>query len=183
MGFELEFTRYKLYARRDVNNYAAVSESGKVKSKGIFATPDNIKDTLRKGFKFPIVTKCLRDFFVDGVPVEDTLAREQDILSFSASQKSGAQFSMELHTLSGIQKLQKTNRFCISRAGGSLVKRHTQTGKETRLYAGQYVTLLNDVDENLPISAYNLDMEFYVREANDVINAIRPKVKQLALFG
>jgi hypothetical protein len=94
----------------------------------------------------------------------------------------GGQFSLELHTLDGIQKLQKTNRFAIAKAGGGLVKRNRHDGSETRLYAGENVVLLNDIDPNTPFEQYGIKTEFYIKEVKKIVEQIEPRIVQMALF-
>ena len=84
-GFELEQTNYTLYIRSDVNNYITQKADGKTKEKGRY-----VKDIdLKKGYKHPIVPRCLYEYFINGKAVDKTLAESQDILDFCISQKSG----------------------------------------------------------------------------------------------
>ena len=115
-GFELEFTDYVLYVRSDVNDYITQKADGTTKEKGRYATEMDLK----KGYKYPVVPRCLYEYFVHGKPVEQTLSETQDILDFCISQKAGQDFRFEYHTVSGVVELQKTNRFYISRTGGAL---------------------------------------------------------------
>jgi len=178
VGFELEFSDYSCYVRRDVNNYIAIKPDGKTKEKGVFA---EVKD-LKKGFKFPIIQKCLYQYFVHGKSIEDTLNQNRDILDYATSQKTGSQFKLEYHTFDGIQVLQRNNRYAINTKGGALLKRHRGTGKTTSLNAGELVVLLNDVNPNDDFESYQIDFDFYKREVEKIINMIEPKVKQLMLF-
>lgn len=176
--FELEFSDYVRYVRRDVNSYVAIKPDGKTKEKGVFA---KVTD-LRKGFKYPIVQQCLYEYFVNGQSVDDTLKNNRDVLDYAISQKTGAQFKLEYHTLEGKTVLQKNNRFAISRKGGALVKRQRSTNKETRLYSGKATVLLNDLDVNLSFDTYQIDLDFYRKEVMEIIELIEPKIQQIALF-
>ena len=178
-GFQLEYQEYRKLIQKDINNYIAIKTDGKTKEKGIFA---DTTDDARKAFKFPIIQKALYQYFVENVPIERTITDCKDVYEFCTSQKMGGQFSLELHTLDGIQKLQKTNRFAIAKAGGGLVKRNRHDGSETRLYAGENVVLLNDIDPNTPFEQYGIKTEFYIKEVKKIVEQIEPRIVQMALF-
>jgi hypothetical protein len=175
-GISLEFTPYSKYIRRDVNSYIAVKPDGHTKEKGAF-----LKEVdLEKSYHMPIVAKSLYEYFVNGVPVKDTIGNCKDIMEFCLSQKTGGNFGMEIHTLKGIETLQKTNRFYITKKGGRLVKKEHFTKKLTGLQVGRLVGLLNDYDPTIPFEKYEIDLAFYEKEAMKIIDEIEPK--QLSLF-
>jgi hypothetical protein len=191
-GFTLEFVEYKSYIKRDVNNYIAIGskkawltgnwktanrDSGKVKTKGAFI-PDI---DLKKGYKHPIVAKAVYEYFVNGVPPEETIDFCRDILDFCISQKVGREFQMELKALSGTQSLQKTNRFYISEYGGFLSKRH-KDGRQIGLFVGKMVQLLNEYDHEKPFEDYLVDKAWYIKEAKKLIEEIEPSVRQGTMF-
>lgn len=178
LGFDLEFTDYALYVRSDVNNYITQKADGSTKEKGRYATEMDLK----KGYKHPIVPRCLYEYFVHGQPVEQTLHASQDILDFCISQKAGQDFKLEYHTVNGIVELQKTNRFYISRRGGALVKRNLATQSASGLYVGYSVQLLNDFDDQVPFNQYDVNLEFYKKEALKYIEEIEPPARQSSMF-
>lgn len=177
-GFELEFTDYSLYVRTDVNNYLAVPIKGKIKTKGRYAQ----KIDLMKGYKHPITSRCLYEYFVNKKPVCDTLSESRDILDYCISQKTGGKFQLEHHTLKGVEKLQKTNRFYIANRGGILIKRNNDSNEKTGLYVGKQVRILNNYDPSLPFESYDVDISFYRKEAQSYIEEIEPSIIQ-ASFG
>lgn len=178
-GFELEFATYKKYIKRDVNNYIAILDNGKIKEKGIF-----VKDPdLRRAYRMPIIPTALFEYFVNGVPVMDTLKKSTDIMDFAVSQKMGDMFQAELHNKDGIEILQKSNRFFISNDGGSVIKRYKHLKSKsnmTGLFVGYLVTLFNDMDYNKPIGEYDINYSFYEKEIKKIIEVIEPP--QRALF-
>jgi hypothetical protein len=177
-GFELEQTDYAIYVRSDVNNYITQKADGKTKEKGLYVKTIDLK----KGYKHPIVPRCLFEYFINGKAVDKTLAESQDILDFCISQKSGRDFKIEYRTVNGVEELQKTNRFYISRRGGVLVKRNISTNSETGLFVGNCVKLLNDFDQEIPFSDYDIDFDFYKKEAVKHIEEIEPTFTQTSLF-
>jgi hypothetical protein len=177
-GFELEQTDYALYVRSDVNNYITQKTDGKTKEKGRYVKEIDLK----KGYKHPIVPRCLYEYFINGKPVDKTLAESQDILDFCISQKSGRDFKLEYRTVNGTIELQKTNRFYISHHGGILVKRNISTNSEAGLFVGNCVQLQNDFDQAIPFSDYDVNFDFYRKEAMKTIEEIEPTVRQASLF-
>lgn len=175
-NLELEYTQYKKYVRRDVNSYITQKADGKTKEKGAFLKEVDLK----KSYHMPIVAKALYAYFIQGVPVRQTLDDCKDIMEFCISQKSGGNFGIELHKNSGIQKLQKTNRFFISKKGGSLIKREGMTNKRIGLYVGKQVEILNDYDNTIPFENYAVDLSFYEKEVMKIVDEIEPK--QFMLF-
>jgi hypothetical protein len=173
---ELEFTQYKKYVRRDVNSYIVEKQDGTIKEKGAFLKEVDLK----KSYHMPIVAKALYGYFIKGTPIRDTLKNCKDIMEFCISQKSGADFEIELHKINKIEHLQKTNRFYISNKGGSLIKRQIYSKKLTGLYVGHLAMILNDYDPATPFREYDVNLAFYEKEVMKIVDAIEPP--QLSLF-
>lgn len=177
-NFSLEMTDYERYVRRDVNNYLATKKGGKGgKEKGVFAEAEDLK----KGYKMPILQTCLKNYFVEGVSVDQTLNNSKDILDYAISQKTGGQFQLEYHTIGGVEKLQKNNRFYVANKGGTLIKRNRQTSKTLALYSGQWVKLLNKMDET-PFEERDVNLDFYRKEVMKIVDLIEPSIIQMRLF-
>lgn len=176
--FELEYVNYSLMAKRDVNAYLAVDTEGKKKAKGYFAEVVE----LEKGYLHPIVGRAINNYFINNVLPEETIYKCEDIMEFCISKKSGSDFAMELHTLKGIENLQKTNRFYISNSGGTLQKRNKKTGKLIGLFVGRVVKILNNYDSATPFKDYDVNKTWYIRDARSLIDKIEPSVIQEAMF-
>lgn len=76
-SYELERTDYKALAARDVNNYLAVTTSGKIKGKGVFA-----KGGLGKNPDCKIVFEAVAKFISAGEKIEETIKNCEDITKF-----------------------------------------------------------------------------------------------------
>ena len=173
---ELEYTPYKRYVRRDVNSYITEKMDGATKEKGAFLKEVDLK----KAYRMPIVAKALYAYFIKDIPVRQTLEECKDIMEFCISQKSGSNFQIELHKTTGIEILQKTNRFYISKRGGSFIKRDGSSNRLTGLYVGRLVQVLNEYDGSKPFEEYEVDLAFYEKEVMKIIDEIEPP--QLSLF-
>ena len=100
-GFTLEETFYVKLFRRDVNNYLAVvlNENGKndVKAKGCFLLQED-KD-LTKGYRFPIIAIALRRYFLDKIPISQTIRNHRDNYNFCRCEKTDKKFTLYLQTI------------------------------------------------------------------------------------
>ena len=86
----LEEDKISAVYQKDVNNYVAVYENGKVKTKGAYATFGiAAAGAFSINNNHTIVKKALINYFVDGTPVEDTIYGSQDIHEFQIIAKAG----------------------------------------------------------------------------------------------
>ena len=92
-GFNLEETSYKGLYSRDVNNYFAVTQSGKIKGKGVYG-----KTGLGKNPNARIVAEAVMAKILDDVPFMTTLKDCKDFTKFLIVRtvNGGAQFNGEL---------------------------------------------------------------------------------------
>lgn len=179
--FELEFTEYKKYIRKDVNNYIAITKSNKIKVKGDFAQDLD----LEKGVDKPIVSKALYEYFINNIKPEDTINNCRDILKFCTAKKIDSKFDNYLYYIDDYQlkrkKLQDTVRFYITNKVGYQLYKVDKNTKEMISYCvGHYVSILNDFDKTTKFEDYNVNKHYYIVETYKVINQIEDK--QLKLF-
>ena len=136
-----------------------------IKQKGMFIT----KVQLGKGLTPKIIPEAVIKYFVDGIPVEDTIKGCKDIKKFLM-----AEYMKE--------DIQRTNRFYASTNGGYLWK-WKQVGNAERQYqnmlAASGVTLLNKFDDK-PIEDRKINYRYYLRECYKIIEDLKPR--QLSLF-
>ena len=176
-GFTLEVNKYLKYIRTSVNDYVAlIDKDGKreIKGKGDF-DKDKYKD-FSSGYYYPVVPKAIEKYYLEGIPIKDTIFNETDILDFCMSQKTGNDFRNELHVyVKGKHKiipLTKTLRFYASLSGGTLIKTNVGTGKQINILKGQKVELLNRLRPVSNIENYNVNYIFYIEKCNDIINKV-----------
>lgn len=73
-GFETEETRYASLWSRDVNNYIAVKEDGKCKTKGVYSEVGSaLNSPLSKNPENYIVSMAVQEFLSKGVPIAETV--------------------------------------------------------------------------------------------------------------
>ena len=74
LGFDPIIT--KIY-QKDVNNYLFINEFGEVEAKGVYVKSLSTIDN-----DLPIVNKALREFMINGTPVEVTVHSSDSLLDF-----------------------------------------------------------------------------------------------------
>ena len=185
-GFSLEFTKYKKYARRDVNSYVTLKENGKTKTKGIFDIidgPDKKFSRISgKRFNHPIVAKALVKYFTEGIEPEETVMQSNNIHDFLTSQKAGKKFDIILVTGNTEAKLQRTNRYYFARRGGGKLIKRSPSGRTISIHADHMVTVANDLTELKPIEQYNIDYQYYINEIEKITEMISPKMISMSVF-
>jgi hypothetical protein len=166
--FNLEFAHYVKYARRDVNNYIAVTTYGSTKAKGIFVT----KPDFAKGNDAMAVRKAVTQHLESGVDMMSVL-KSCDVYDFMYSQNVGNQFEVLWRGQHGDRITQRKNRYYVVKPTkgidyGSLVKRNVSNHKETALVAGKILYLANDVDDTMPEPDYN----YYMGQCMDLLSSV-----------
>jgi len=131
---------------------------------------------LKKAYRYPIVPFSMYEYFINNIPIEETISKSKDILDFCTSQKAGSNFLLEFHKNEEIHHLQKTNRFYVSTNGGKIIKRNKNTNKEIGVFAEETTTVLNDYDTRIPFDNYCVDFDFYIKEAHKYIDEIENSV-------
>jgi len=165
---KLDYDFFKVIVQRDVNNYSGTFTDGTTKEKGAFA----INKPWNKDHSMKVVSIAVERYFVDGIPVRDTIENHTEIYDFCISQKVGKQFSVEHHYIKDGRQVkepvQRLNRFFITNTGGALVKVKAD-GSVNRLVAGFSIGIFNKFYES---DNYDLKYDYYVAEANKLINAV-----------
>ena len=173
-GFNLEYTEYLKYIRKDVNNYITIKKDNSVKEKGDFLQFEKL--SLRQGIDKPIISKALYNYFVNSIPIEQTIYEEQDIYTFCIAKKVDAKFVNEFHVLKDnihiVEELQKSVRFYISTNGGTLYKVDKNNNKYISYCINRRISILNNNKNNKNIKDYNIDYGYYISETRKIIDII-----------
>lgn len=88
----LEHDRIKKVIQKDVNNYMVVIEDGEVKSKGAYVKKLNTLD-----YDLPIVNKAVKEYFIKGVPVEQTIWECNELKQFQKIVKISSKFAYAVY--------------------------------------------------------------------------------------
>lgn len=81
----------KIY-QRDVNNYLFIDETGKVESKGA-----EVKELSSLDYDLPIVNKAMREYMINGTPVETTINAAEELIEFQKIVKLSGKYDYVLH--------------------------------------------------------------------------------------
>lgn len=174
----MEYTDIHVIAQKDVNNY--VMKAGEV-----YLVKNGVKEVLKpdKGYittkggyvsmygggdfknnSLVILHDALVNYFMNGVPVEETIMNETDIMKFQIIAKTGSTYQGTYHEVNGLKMdVQKVNRvYAIDNSLYGTVKKVKANGREDKI-AG-----LPDqcyIDNRGVMSIDDIDRDFYIETA------------------
>jgi hypothetical protein len=88
----LEHDRIKKVIQKDVNNYMVVTDDGKVKSKGAY-----VKELGPLDYDLPIVNKAVKEYFINNIPVDETINNCDSLKEFQKIVKITSKFAYAMH--------------------------------------------------------------------------------------
>lgn len=91
-GMGLEFDEFTRVYQKDVNNYVLVTADGSMKTKGAY-----VKKLGPLDYDLAVVNKALVEFMVHGVPVEDTIAADDDLIDYQRVVKVSGKYKYGVH--------------------------------------------------------------------------------------
>jgi len=161
--FNLEYNEYVKYARRDVNNYTALTTNNKTKSKGCFNAPD-----LKHDVQSPVVQKMAKEYLLYGTELTDYLednSSDLTIYDFLFSFTGTRVYKIYLNDI----ELSKSNRWYVSAKplDNKLVKVGGKLQNTISIPNGANIVLCNKI-ESLELPK-DLDMSYYIAAANKLI--------------
>ena len=163
-GMVLEFDEFVKVIQRDVNNYIIVAADGSYKSKGGVVKKQNKLD-----YNMPIINEAVVNYFVKGIPVEDTINRCNELIKFQQIHRVSSSYSYAMH---GISRLQgKTFRVFASRdiRDGGVFK--VKDGGNPEKFANTSINcFIVNGDVNGMIVPDKLDKDFYINMAKRHVN-------------
>lgn len=183
---KLETEEFVQFYQLAINDYFGLKSDNTVKKKGFFLT--NIE--LGKGLSPKIIPEAIINYFIDGIPVEETITSCRDIRKFLQAEKTGKQWTVEYNE----QVQQRTNRFYVSNSGYYLWKwKLDETGKKqyqnmlkgygvklhNRLYSDEDLQWMYSQGETFQ-SIYDINYQYYIVQCLKIIEQLKPK--QLNLF-
>lgn len=180
-GFEMERDDFQKVIQKDVNNYIGIKTDGTIKTKGAYVS-------LYKGGNFKtnslqVLHRATVENLIHGVPVEETIRNEKNILSFQQIAKTGSTYEGAYQYINGERRqLQNVNRIYAGKnpACGKIVKgkwitekrkKNKETGKFeiTTIDPPQWSeTILPDcpahplIDNENTAKIEDLDLQYYI---------------------
>jgi len=202
-NYNLEYDYYSKIYMSTVNDYLAITTSGKVKLKG-----DLISDfELWKNKSNRVVALAVREYLTKGVLPELFIKNHQNIFDFCIMARATGNLHLELQKVENgqveIQKLKKLVRYYISSTSKwQLYKRGIgSTGKSMNVNQNApndigdiYIEYFNQYNKLNSINDYNIDYKQYIYKAyklidkcsgskltNRYLDSLKP-VNQMSLF-
>ena len=165
-GFELEEDRIDKIVQKDVNNYVEVGNDGNVKVKGgMLVRGIAPAGAFNVNNNAVVVARALKDYFVSGFPVEDTINYCDTLIDFQLVAKASGKYSAVYHEVDGERvPVQRCNRIYATSDTryGTLVKIHATVGNAVKV-GGLPTHCVIDNDNHLTIDA--VDKDWYIRLA------------------
>jgi hypothetical protein len=193
LTYELEEIDFKKMVFSSVNDYIGVKSDGEVKMKGDF-----MKDfELHKNKSARICPIALEQYYVNDIPIEETIKNHKNIYDFSIRQKATRDFHYE-GIIDGKKKVyDKLIRYYISKEGEKLLKIKnptclTNAAPVSQVEAGEWLaTVCNKLPKSTKVEDCNINYKYYIDKCQEIIDKIklegRKKVKkepenQLTMF-
>jgi len=174
-NYELERTDYSKIIFSTVNDYIAIKTDGEVKLKGDFL----VDFELHKNKSARVVPIALKEYFVNNIPVEETIKNHTNIYDFCLRQKSSKDFHYEGIDPKSNKKTiyNKLIRYYVSNTGEKLLKIKnpectTNAPKVSQVEAGEWLmTVCNYLKPSHPLN--NINYSYYIKEAYKIIDKIQ----------
>lgn len=180
-GFELEEDTVIKIVQKDVNNYIEVQQGGKPKVKGGYLVKGvSTKGAFNVNNNCVIVATALKEYFLNGTPVEETINDCDDIFQFQMIAKAGAKYKEAYHLVNGVKvSVQKVNRVYATsdERYGKLYKVKAEDSSEAKIDSLPEHCF---IDNNNELSIEQIDRDFYIAMAKKRINdfkGIKPEKK------
>lgn len=174
INIPLEEVPMKAIYMENVSSYIAITENNKVKRKGIFK---KIEDkTLKDDSSSNIVAIALEQYFVNNIPIRQTIENHKDIFDFYIGVKkidsetyyryaeliNGESVTTDYHD--------KVLRFYVTKQSSTITKIYG-SGKTEAVIKG-YNTKIAQIHEDKPMDQYKINYNYYVNQCNKIIDKI-----------
>lgn len=161
MTMEYDYTT--LIAQRDVNNYIAVFDNGKIERKG-----GAVKESKPCDYDLPIVKDVITEYFVHGIPVDEYINNVNDLAPFMKTYKLMGSYVRALH--GDEQQQGKVFRVFASRSRKDKCLYKQKDGKNPEKFAGcpMRCKIINTDIRGLAVPEW-LDKKWYIEQAKKEI--------------
>ena len=138
---------------------------------------------MHKDSSMRIVPIAISNYFLKGIPVEETIKNHKNIFDFCLRLKLNSTSTGKFKYLDNWeikeQELSKTTRYYISNHGGIIQKYLPKSINGVNI--GFKCTLFNKYEKK-DMKDYDINYSFYIIEALKIINPILESNNQLSLF-
>lgn len=180
-GFELEEDSVIKLAQKDVNNYVEVQPDGSSKAKGGYLVKGiSTVGAFNVNNSCVIVATALKEYFINGTPVEETIENCDDIFQYQIIAKAGAKYREAYHLVDDEQiPVQKVNRVYASKDKkyGKIYKVKAEDDSTAKIESLPEHCI---IDNENKLSITDVDKTFYIEMAKKRVNdflGIKPEKK------
>lgn len=175
-NLNLEYEIYNKIIYKNVNNYLAETESGKLKQKGLFVT----KPLLSNSVDELVIAKALQAYYIDNIKPQEFISNPDKhnlhIYDYCKSNKIGKDFTVYHNG----QIQQQLNRYYFSKNAPYLFKQKNGVGTMQHVNVGEGVQIFNNYEEK-SWEEYNVNYQYYISKTQKIIDEIN-NLNQLKLF-
>jgi len=182
-GYELERADYKKIIFSTVNDYLAIKTDGEIKKKGDFLTDFE----LHKNKSARIVPLALERYFVDDIPISESIILHKNPFDFCIRQKSTSDFHYEGYR-KGMEPsiYNKLIRYYVTSGsdGEKLLKIKNEDSQSTapsssQVEAGDWLCkVVNYLPANTDVKSMNINYQYYIDKAESLVLKIVTKGKK-----
>lgn len=179
-GFELERTDYKKIIMSSVNDYLAIKTNNELKFKGDYV----VDFELYKNKSGRIIPIALREWFVNGTPVVQTIRHHSNIYDFCLRQKASRFFHYEGVRDGKVTVYNKLIRYYVSNSGEKIYKIKnpectTNAPPKSQVEAGEWVCkVVNFLPKTTKVEDADINYDFYVEKAEAIIAKVDKTYKK-----
>lgn len=172
LNLTLEDTFYNFIYYKSVNDYIGYTTNNKIKVKGEFL----YEKQLEGSNEFLIIPIALKEFYVNNIPVEETIRNHTNIFDFTLGKKISKDYTVYYKN----EKQQQLNRVYVSKKGAYLYKQKNSKTTMENVLKNTPVIIYNTPD-NKSIKDLNVDFDYYIKIAKEKIMELN-NLNQLSLF-
>ena len=182
LTYELEEVKFKKMVFSSVNDYIAIKENDEIKAKGDF-----MKDfELHKNKSARIVPIALERYFINNIPIEQTIKNHKMVYDFAIRQKASRYFHYEGVNLKTGEKnvYDKLIRYFVTKTGEKLYKIKnpdcpTNAVPMAQVEAGEWLcTVRNHIPRSLSMDGCNINFDYYIERAERIVRKIKTHGKK-----
>lgn len=180
-GFDLEEDKVARIAQKDVNNYVEVQSDGTAKCKGGYLVKGVSKvGAFKVNNSAVIVATAIKEYFVNGTPVEDTINNCDDVFQYQMIAKAGTKYKESYHLVDGEKHpVQRVNRVYATsdERYGKLYKVKAEDDSTAKIDSLPEHCI---IDNENAITIDQIDKTFYIDMAQKRVNdfkGIKPEKK------
>lgn len=176
-----EYTEFSWIAQTSVNDYLALKPNGEFKAKGDF----EIDKEIHKNTSARIVPIALKEYFINDVPIEETIRNHTNIYDFCLRQKSSRNFHYEgLNRSTGERKIyNKLIRYYVSNKGEKIFKIknpecESNAPASAQVEAGEWLCTVCNYLPNVNAQTLDINYEYYIDRVNRILSKIQTGAKK-----